>query len=74
MGKIGSKCRGQEIPKPQCCAAVKDFACPYSDLVDELTNGCNVELLDKAQTFCSVPIGYFGFCGDSEFGISCPPR
>uniref|UniRef100_A0ACD5USY7 Uncharacterized protein n=1 Tax=Avena sativa TaxID=4498 RepID=A0ACD5USY7_AVESA len=74
MGNIESKCKGQEVPKPHCCKAFKDFACPYSDLLDDFTTGCSGAMLIKLQTFCSVPMGYFGFCGDSAMGITCPPR
>ncbi|CAM0903972.1 unnamed protein product [Alopecurus aequalis] len=72
MGRIESKCRGQEMPNAECCKAFKAVACPYADLLDELTNHCNDELLLKIHAFCSVPIGYFSFCGDSVRGISCP--
>jgi hypothetical protein len=74
IGRIASKCRGQPIPQPSCCAAFKGVACPYSALLDDVTNGCSVELLMKIHDFCSMPAGYFAMCGDSEFGIRCPPH
>ena len=72
MSKIEATCRGQEVPKPECCKAFKDFACPYSTLLDNLTNGCALELLMKVRSFCNVPREFFAACGDSDVGLTCP--
>ncbi|KAK1601187.1 hypothetical protein QYE76_018923 [Lolium multiflorum] len=70
--KIANKCRGQEVPLPSCCEAFRSVACPYSALLDDVTNGCSVDLLMKIHDFCRMPAGYFAMCGDSTVGLSCP--
>uniref|UniRef100_A0ACD5UCZ7 Uncharacterized protein n=1 Tax=Avena sativa TaxID=4498 RepID=A0ACD5UCZ7_AVESA len=71
IAKIANKCKGQAVPQPSCCEAFSSVACPYSDLLDEVTNGCSVELLMKIHDQSSLPAQYFAMCGDSAKGLSC---
>uniref|UniRef100_A0ACD5UR60 Uncharacterized protein n=1 Tax=Avena sativa TaxID=4498 RepID=A0ACD5UR60_AVESA len=71
---IAKKCSGQVVPLPSCCTAFSSVACPYSDLLDDVTNGCSVELLMKIHDAVSLPATYFAMCGDSDKGLTCPIR
>ncbi|GKF85141.1 GPI-anchored protein LLG1-like protein, partial [Tanacetum coccineum] len=37
---ITSQCKGPSYPRKLCCDAFKDFACPYSDDLNDLSNEC----------------------------------
>ncbi|BBH04464.1 LORELEI-LIKE-GPI-ANCHORED PROTEIN 1 [Prunus dulcis] len=37
---ITSRCKGPQYPAAQCCDAFKELACPYTDVLNDLTNEC----------------------------------
>ncbi|CAN4102545.1 unnamed protein product [Withania somnifera] len=38
---VTSQCRGPEYPAKPCCDAFVQFACPFEDYVNDLTNDCS---------------------------------
>ncbi|KAI5014400.1 hypothetical protein ZWY2020_055790 [Hordeum vulgare] len=71
MGNVQSSCVGQTIPQRQCCAAFKNFLCPYRATLNDIDNGCAARMMARIHQLCQVPKGYFVMCGDTPDGITC---
>lgn len=75
---ITSQCKGPNYPTGPCCKSFKEFACPFANELNDLTNNC-------AQTmfsYINVKGNYTGLfsskCVEGKTGLDCsafsPPQ
>lgn len=70
---ITSRCKGPRYPADLCCGAFKDFACPYADDLNDLTNECSSTMFSYINLYGKYPPGLFAsLCRDDKFGLNCP--
>ncbi|KFK44900.1 hypothetical protein AALP_AA1G317500 [Arabis alpina] len=70
---ITSRCKGPKYPAKKCCAAFKDFACPYADELNDLSTDCASTMFSYLNLYGKYPPGLFANkCKDSKDGIECP--
>ncbi|KAM3223049.1 hypothetical protein CQW23_18087 [Capsicum baccatum] len=70
---ITSQCRGPQYPAKQCCAALAQFACPFSDYVNDLTTDCASTMFSYINLHGKYPPGLFASeCQGDKKGIPCP--
>ncbi|CAL1365722.1 unnamed protein product [Linum trigynum] len=70
---ITSQCKGPSYPPKECCSAFKDFACPYSDVINDLTNDCASTMFSYINLYGKYPPGLFASeCREDKQGLSCP--
>ncbi|KAG8498311.1 hypothetical protein CXB51_006869 [Gossypium anomalum] len=69
---ITSSCKGPEYPKNNCCRALKDFACPFSEKVNDLTNDCARTMFSYINLYGKYPPGLFAhLCHEGQKGLAC---
>ncbi|CAI9303421.1 unnamed protein product [Lactuca saligna] len=75
---ITSRCKGPKYPPNLCCQAFKDFACPYADELNDLSNQCSTQMFSYINLYGSYPPGIFSnLCHDNKAGLVCdavPPQ
>ncbi|KAI3496758.1 hypothetical protein L1887_39133 [Cichorium endivia] len=75
---ITSRCKGPKYPPTICCQAFKDFACPYADELNDLSNECSTEMFSYINLYGKYPAGIFSnLCHDTKDGLVCdavPPQ
>lgn len=70
---ITSKCKGPRYPPKECCGAFKEFACPYADVINDLTNECASTMFSYINLYGKYPPGLFSSeCREGKLGLSCP--
>ncbi|KAL6521742.1 GPI-anchored protein llg1 [Orobanche gracilis] len=70
---ITSKCRGPEYQVIPCCSAFKEFACPFVDDLDDLTNDCASRMFSYINLNGQYPPGLFAsLCREGMEGLACP--
>nr|XP_043618872.1 GPI-anchored protein LLG1 [Erigeron canadensis] len=70
---ITSQCKGPRYPADICCQAFKDFACPYADDLNDLSNECSTTMFSYINLYGSYPPGLFSsLCRDDKVGLICP--
>ncbi|KAK9070635.1 hypothetical protein SSX86_011037 [Deinandra increscens subsp. villosa] len=70
---ITSRCKGPRYPADICCQAFKDFACPYSDELNDLSNECSSTMFSYINLYGNYPPGLFSsLCRDDKIGLICP--
>ncbi|MFS7948252.1 putative GPI-anchored protein LORELEI [Helianthus anomalus] len=70
---ITSRCKGPRYPADICCQAFKDFACPYSDDLNDLSNECSSTMFSYINLYGNYPPGLFSsLCRDDKVGLICP--
>ncbi|CAN8301739.1 unnamed protein product [Cochlearia groenlandica] len=70
---ITSRCKAPIYPPKECCAAYKDFACPYSDDLNDLSNDCVATMFTYLNLRGNYPIGLFANqCQETQKGLECP--
>ncbi|KAI3810156.1 hypothetical protein L1987_19766 [Smallanthus sonchifolius] len=70
---ITSRCKGPQYPPEPCCDAFKEFACPYTDDINDLSNNCSAQMFHYINSNGNYPIGLFGtLCRDDKIGLICP--
>ncbi|KAL8462050.1 hypothetical protein ACS0TY_032409 [Phlomoides rotata] len=73
---ITSKCKGPQYPPSLCCAALKDFACPYTEELNDLSNDCASTMFSYINLYGKYPPGLFASeCKETQLGLDCtaPP-
>uniref|UniRef100_A0A2P2JUZ9 GPI-anchored protein LLG1-like domain-containing protein n=2 Tax=Rhizophora mucronata TaxID=61149 RepID=A0A2P2JUZ9_RHIMU len=71
---ITSKCKGPNYPPDLCCSTFKDFACPYADVINDLSNDCASTMFSYINLYGKYPPGLFAsFCKEGKEGLACPP-
>ncbi|TKY49897.1 GPI-anchored protein LORELEI [Spatholobus suberectus] len=70
---ITSKCKGPQYPPKECCGAFKEFACPYADVINDLTNECASTMFSYINLYGKYPPGLFASeCREGKEGLACP--
>ncbi|XP_047149128.1 GPI-anchored protein LLG1-like [Vigna umbellata] len=70
---VTSKCKGPQYPPKECCGALKEFACPYADVLNDLTNECATTMFSYINLYGKYPPGLFASeCTESKRGLECP--
>ncbi|KAF7831219.1 GPI-anchored protein LLG1 [Senna tora] len=70
---ITSKCKGPRYPPSICCGAFKEFACPYADVLNDLTNDCASTMFSYINLYGKYPPGLFSSeCREGKEGLACP--
>ncbi|KAJ1280763.1 hypothetical protein BS78_04G258100 [Paspalum vaginatum] len=69
---ITSKCKGPKFPASQCCAALKEFACPYYMYLNDESNDCASTMFSYINLYGKYPPGLFSSeCREGKEGLSC---
>jgi hypothetical protein len=70
---ITSKCKGPLYQPSLCCGALKDFACPYSNYINDVTTTCAATMFSYINLYGKYPPGLFAnTCHEGDKGLSCP--
>jgi hypothetical protein len=69
---ITGKCKGPKFPASQCCAALKEFACPYYMYLNDESNDCASTMFSYINLYGKYPPGLFSSeCKEGKLGLSC---
>ncbi|KAK1292456.1 GPI-anchored protein LORELEI [Acorus calamus] len=70
---ITSQCKGPKFPPASCCGALKQFACPYAEQLNDLNNDCASTMFSYINLYGKYPPGLFASeCREGKEGLSCP--
>ncbi|KAJ0261586.1 GPI-anchored protein LLG1 [Hirschfeldia incana] len=70
---ITSQCKGPKFPPKECCGSFKDFACPYTDELNDLSNDCATTMFSYINLYGKYPPGLFANqCQEGKEGLECP--
>ncbi|KAL6567669.1 GPI-anchored protein llg1 [Orobanche gracilis] len=70
---ITNQCKGLKYPPKLCCGSFKEFACPYADELNDLTNDCATTMFSYINLFGGYPPGLFANeCKEGQLGLECP--
>ncbi|XP_020596981.1 GPI-anchored protein LLG1-like [Phalaenopsis equestris] len=69
---ITNKCKGPQYRPEPCCSAFKEFACPYSEQLNDLTNDCATTMFSYINIHGKYPPGLFAYeCREGKDGLDC---
>ena len=68
---ITSRCKGPQSPPTECCAAFKEFACPFAAYINNQSTNCADTMLTYINVHGSYPAGLFDECLVGMEGVSC---
>ncbi|KAK2651107.1 hypothetical protein Ddye_018596 [Dipteronia dyeriana] len=69
---ITSQCKGPQYPTDECCEALKEFACPFVDKINDLTNDCSITMFSYINLYGKFPPGLFANkCREGKQGLEC---
>ncbi|XAR68024.1 hypothetical protein NMG60_11003004 [Bertholletia excelsa] len=69
---ITSQCKGPNYIPDQCCNALKQFACPHADAINDLKNSCAKTMFSYINLYGKYPPGLFsGMCREDKNGLKC---
>ncbi|CAH9107799.1 unnamed protein product [Cuscuta epithymum] len=72
---ITSQCKGPKYPPKLCCGAFVQFACPYADQLNDLTNECASAMFSYININGKYPPGLFANeCKGDKNGLECPAQ
>ncbi|NP_001170506.1 GPI-anchored protein LLG1-like precursor [Zea mays] len=74
ISAVASSCKDRPLPSPErCCGALKAYACPYSELInDNANNGCASEMFYVIMTRGRLRPGLFSqLCVEGPLGLQC---
>lgn len=70
---ITSKCKGPKYPADLCCSALKEFACPYAEDINDGSNDCASTMFSYINLYGKYPPGLFASeCREGKNGLECP--
>ncbi|KAG5403771.1 hypothetical protein IGI04_009890 [Brassica rapa subsp. trilocularis] len=70
---ITSQCKGPKFPVKECCSAFLDFACPYTEQLNDLSNDCATTMFSYINLYGQYPPGLFANqCKGGKEGLECP--
>ncbi|KAF8050389.1 hypothetical protein N665_1979s0008 [Sinapis alba] len=70
---ILSRCKGPRFPQQECCAAFKEFACPYRQYVNDEKTDCLTLMLSNIKLYGGYPVGLFAnTCLQGKQHLDCP--
>ncbi|KAK9134108.1 hypothetical protein Scep_013636 [Stephania cephalantha] len=68
-----SQCKGPKYPPNLCCGALKEFACPYADQLNDVSNDCASTMFSYINLYGKYPPGLFASeCREGKQGLECP--
>ncbi|KFK40442.1 hypothetical protein AALP_AA3G373700 [Arabis alpina] len=69
---ITSKCKGPNYPAKVCCAAFKEFACPFAEALNDEKNECASTMFSYINLYGRYPPGIFAnMCKEGKEGLDC---
>lgn len=72
---ITKQCKGPKYTPKLCCEALTQFACPFSDYLNDLTNDCASAMFSYININGKYPPGLFANeCKGDKKGIPCPAQ
>uniref|UniRef100_A0A7N0RCW3 GPI-anchored protein LLG1-like domain-containing protein n=1 Tax=Kalanchoe fedtschenkoi TaxID=63787 RepID=A0A7N0RCW3_KALFE len=67
-----NQCKGPRYPANQCCPAFKNFACPYSEEINDLDTDCASTMFSYINLYGKYPPGLFASeCREGKEGLDC---
>lgn len=70
---ITSQCKGPHYSQNACCTAFKEFACPFADELNDVSNDCASTMFSYINLNGRYPPGLFAsFCREGKEGLACP--
>ncbi|KAL8148797.1 GPI-anchored protein LLG1-like [Apium graveolens] len=75
---ITSQCKGPEYPTGPCCKSFKEFACPFSDELNDLSNICAETMFSYINRKGNYTGVFSNKCVEGKDGLDCsafsPPQ
>lgn len=69
---LTSQCKGPQYPPKLCCEAFKQFACPFSEDINDLTTDCSAVMFSYINIYGKYPPGLFANeCKEGKDGLNC---
>ncbi|WCJ30741.1 GPI-anchored protein LORELEI [Euphorbia peplus] len=69
---LTSRCKGPQYPPKLCCSAFTEFACPFSEALNDRTNNCAETMFSYINLYGKYPPGLFAnICKGDKEGLSC---
>ncbi|XP_047307019.1 GPI-anchored protein LLG1-like [Impatiens glandulifera] len=69
---ITSKCKGPHYPADICCAAFKEFACPFATEISDDSTDCSSTMFSYINLNGKYPPGLFASeCKEGKDGLAC---
>ncbi|KAL9379988.1 hypothetical protein Peur_028470 [Populus x canadensis] len=69
---LTDKCKGPQYPAKPCCDAFKEFACPFSDAINDLESDCASTMFSFINLYGKYPPGLFANeCREDKNGLDC---
>ncbi|KAL3643216.1 GPI-anchored protein llg1 [Castilleja foliolosa] len=70
---ITDKCKGPDYRPELCCSAFKEFACPFAEQLNDLSNDCATTMFSYINLHGRYPPGLFSSeCKEGQNGLECP--
>ncbi|KAE8075931.1 hypothetical protein FH972_014611 [Carpinus fangiana] len=67
-----SQCKGPRYMPMPCCNALKEFACPYADAINDVTTNCADTMFSYINIYGGYPPGLFAnMCREGKLGLNC---
>ncbi|XP_058114556.1 GPI-anchored protein LLG1-like [Magnolia sinica] len=69
---ITSQCKGPKYAADLCCNAFKEFACPYANDLNDVSNDCASTMFSYINLYGKYPPGLFASeCREGKNGLEC---
>ncbi|XP_010911139.1 GPI-anchored protein LLG1 [Elaeis guineensis] len=70
---ITSQCKGPQYNANFCCSALKEFACPHAESLNDLSSDCASTMFSYINLYGKYPPGLFAHeCREGKEGLVCP--
>ncbi|XVE92766.1 hypothetical protein REPUB_Repub01dG0127700 [Reevesia pubescens] len=72
---LTSKCKGPQYPRKGCCDALKEFACPFAEKLNDPGTDCASTMFSYINLYGKYPPGLFAnMCREGKEGLECPEQ
>ncbi|CAN0896840.1 GPI-anchored protein LORELEI [Linum grandiflorum] len=69
---LTTQCKGPAYPKAHCCDALKEFACPYTNEINDMETNCAETMFSYINLYGKYPAGLFAnACKEGKVGLTC---
>ncbi|CAN1351288.1 GPI-anchored protein LLG3 [Linum perenne] len=69
---LTTQCKGPSYPRRQCCDALKEFACPYTNEINNPGTNCAETMFSYINLYGKYPSGLFAnTCKEGSSGLDC---
>ncbi|KAA8526389.1 hypothetical protein F0562_008408 [Nyssa sinensis] len=69
---LTTQCKGPQYPAKLCCDAFKQFACPYTEQLNDRQNNCAETMFSYINLYGKYPPGLFAnMCKEGKEGLAC---